>query len=1111
MKNRILVYVIAFFALIAYSHKIYGQVVDTNFAPVVKGSPGVSEIVVQLDGKVLIAGEISLIGESVVYGIARLNADGTRDESFNTIDLGYGTIYDIFYDADSDKIYIGGKFEGQNDIIKLNYDGSIDDTFNVSAELSYVSGIEKQSDGSLIVMSFTLGNNLIKIDSNGNIDENFGFNQILFAGSVSDNDMKVLANDKIAIVADYLQIDNVEYNKLIVLNADGSIDDNFDIGSGPFSASYYSLKSINEMLDGDLLVTGNFSSFNGISVSGVVKLNPDGSLDGSFPLPGPAGTTLTNDIIGKLDQNGNILLSGWVYESNYKYKVIRLNADGTNDDTFATVDLDISNHERFITDPTISVNSSNEIYVAGIHATCNGNTQYGLGKIDNSGNAVSAYNANIGGDATIYTSLLLDNGQIIIGGNFIGVGNDDASFLAMINSDGSLDNTFHMNMGVGPNRKVNSIVQNIDGSFIIGGAFSEFNDNYTGTLVKLDATGSFDATFDPKVQVKNVGSGVNKIMLQSDGKIIVGGLFDYVDNTQKHSIARLNADGTIDNTYNSANVLISTSRILDIEFQSDGKALIGGRIGSSGGVLMRLDVEGNVDAGFDTNYELGDFNINEIAVNSDDSFLVGGYIISEYSVNLRQFEKDGIINDDASISVGGVSWASVRTIETIDPITSYIGGSFTDVNNVQAYSLAKVGASGSVDQNYNYHFTASGRYSSAIVNGIHLIDENTMLVHGAFSKLENQSVFGIAKINLMAPLAPTNLNVSFDYQNGVEMYWTDNSTINSGGFELYRSVDNGEFEIIAITTDDESFYDDANVELGQLYTYKVRAKSDSHYSEYSGEMSITPDALPIVDGLEADFDFVKGVILSWIDNSSTEDGYEIFVSTDNITYNLLTTETSNTTDIEDFNVALGTEYFYKVKLIQGLFESEYSEILAYTTPVSALLTAPSNLNVELNNSKINISWEDINTNILGFEIYKSIGTNEDFEMLSSQTQLVYSDQSISEGLTYFYKVRAYNSFEYSDFSDVQNYLITGMDNSLSDKEVHIYPNPSTGKVSVNYSSQDIDSYSILDTKGQILDKGYITSTSTRFEYDLSNYPTGVYYIIISTDSGEIESHRLIRE
>src|SRR5262245_8619702 len=97
---------------------------------------------------------------------------------------------------------------------------------------------------------------------------------------------------------------------------------------------------------------------------------------------------------------------------------------------------------------------------------------------------------------------------------------------------GSLDATF--NPGTGANDIVYSVIQQPNGKIIIGGEFSAYNGTSRIRLARLNADGSLDASFNP-------GSGANNYVLsmalQSDGKIVIGGFFTTYNGTARNHIA----------------------------------------------------------------------------------------------------------------------------------------------------------------------------------------------------------------------------------------------------------------------------------------------------------------------------------------------------------------------------------------------------------------------------------------------------------------------------------------------------------------------------------------------------------------------------------------------
>jgi uncharacterized delta-60 repeat protein len=1104
MNSKILS--IAVFAVFLFmSNVILGQVVNPDFLPVIKGSPRVLTLMVQPDDKTIIGGEFIVTGNTRVNGLARLNPDGTLDESFNLsylTDNSENYVSTLFYDKSIDKIYVGGNFPNAKNLFRINYDGSIDESFNLNVDIAQVLKIDKQADGKLIVYSYSYPEyRLARIDDTGSLDQSFNSN-IGPNNPASSDDLKVLSNDKIVVAGSFNEFNGTVQNKIVMLNSDGTIDNSFNIGTGPFSSTFAQINSVSELPDGDILISGVFSKFNEIPANGVVRLNPDGSIDSKFPLPGVAGSLFNSKftIQSVTDSVGKTYLAG-IDPFNNEFITIRLDSTGALDPTFLQGNLPIDKSFGNLLPPVIAVNSINQLYIGSAHSHYNNVLQNGISKVDSNGSLITNFNAYLGGKATIFSSIKLDNGKILIGGEFIFVGDSLARNLAMLNADGTLDQLFQNNIGTGPNKKVTAITTDMNGNFLVGGIFNGFNnDNTRSSLIRIDPTGVLDLTFDPKIVVKYAGLGVHALKVQPDNKILVGGLFDWVNTTNIYSLARLNEDGSIDNTFNSNNVLPINTWIVDIDLQLGGEVIVAGNYTFtqgvySGSVLKRFNLNGDEDLSFDTSYDLSGLSLTDIAILPNNSILAGAADNQTYSnFPLLQFDSIGSILDDISVSVGS-NQTSIQTIEPIDNQNVLIGGQFTSVNNVQVDGFAKVGLNGSVDTEFSYQFTKIGNYTAPFVQGMQYIGSDTLLVYGGFASVENTDVYSIAIINLLAPLAPSNLVAQFNFSTGVTLSWIDNSSKETG-FEVYRSVDGINFSLIGSVNSNVSSYVDTSVELNKEYTYKVRAINNDLYSGDSNSNTLHIDDLVTPSNLSSDFDFVIGLQLSWDDNSTFEDSVEVYKSIDSLSFVLVESLSPNTTTLVDSDVELNTKYFYKIRLKAGIFESIFSETLVVTIPESAFLATPNNLSVEIiTYSSLNLGWEDPFVNIAGYEIFRSQDNNSNYELLSSVSDSTFTDNNVSFGTTYFYKVRSYNSFEFSDFSNEVNILVTSLNNSTNENKYEIYPNPASKFVNVVSKTNEINSYIITDVSGKIIET--ISNVNNKlFNLDLSTYEPGLYYLII---------------
>ena len=126
--------------------------------------------------------------------------------------------------------------------------------------------------------------------------------------------------------------------------------------------------------------------------------------------------------------------------------------------------------------------------------------------------------------------------------------------------------------------------------------------------------------FDPNPNALSIYA----IVVQPDGKILIGGSFSMILGVPRNGIARLNANGTLDTAFN-ANVS-GSSYVLSIVLQADGKILLGGSFDSVGGQARycMARVESTTGAADSFNPNPND-QVFSIAVQPDGKILTGGY------------------------------------------------------------------------------------------------------------------------------------------------------------------------------------------------------------------------------------------------------------------------------------------------------------------------------------------------------------------------------------------------------------------------------------------------------------------------------------------------------
>jgi uncharacterized delta-60 repeat protein len=318
-----------------------------------------------------------------------------------------GTIFpetlDIELTNDS-KLYVAGIYNqysgiSVNPLIRLNSNGTLDNTFNYTGfSGTYVADVKQTSNNIIIINDL----NVKKLNTNGNTNSNFYIGT--FTGpnesSVNEERIEVQSNDTYLIGGGFTGYTNTSgqtWTKpgLVKLNTDGSIDNTFNLGGSGFNRFVgFNSATVNSTLtqsDGKILVCGKFSLYNNIKCNNLIRLNSDGTIDNTFTLdnisfPSTTGSTLQFYDIA-LQSDGKILISGVIgslYLNNSVNGLFRLNSDGTFDSSFNLQTFGFTGGTGQVLD--IFVNSDDSLYLTGIFDLINSNpVDFGLIKFNSNG------------------------------------------------------------------------------------------------------------------------------------------------------------------------------------------------------------------------------------------------------------------------------------------------------------------------------------------------------------------------------------------------------------------------------------------------------------------------------------------------------------------------------------------------------------------------------------------------------------------------------------------------------------------------------------------------------------------------------------------------------
>lgn len=333
--------------------------------------------------------------------------------------------------------------------------------------------------------------------------------------------------------------------------------------------------------------------------------------------------------------------------------------------------------------------------------------------------------------ATLNSLAMQRDGKILIGGYDYGRGH-----ISRYNLNGSLDKSF-TNLSSGEiNAPIEDIVVQNDGKILVSGQFTTYNGIASKGIVRLNADGSVDNSF---TFTSNTFSSMGNILIQADNKILMATRLQSTSD-EVWKLARLNATGSLDNSFSSevefkilGSDILARSKPLYMALQSDGKLIVAGQMVSNNRYLARLNTTGSLDDTFvppiDKPQDFYSDPLRALAVQRDDKILIAGkFITGQQGVtkNIARFTKDGLLDPSFNF----------------DFDTSSISG---EALAVQPDNKILVGG--------NFK-TAAGYYLARLQNTLPKVESKLSLTSSTVSSVYGQSVSFTATVTTTASLTP---------------------------------------------------------------------------------------------------------------------------------------------------------------------------------------------------------------------------------------------------------------------------------------------------------------------------------------------------------------------
>jgi uncharacterized delta-60 repeat protein len=687
-----------------------------------------SAVTVQADGKIVAAGYSYGGATGYDFALARYNADGSLDATFD----GDGKVTTDFAAGDDvanavalladGKILVAGSSDGTSfAVTRYNIDGTLDATFGgggkVTTDFSSTSDAQcmaVQSDGQIVVAGTTSAGYstgydfaLVRYTSIGGLDTGFDGDGIVTthfgsddnAGTDSAYGVAVQSDGKIVVAGSTESSDTGSDFALARYNPDGTLDAGFGSGgrvatdfgsSGQDGATAVALQA-----DGKVLAAGCSSTADFVLGDfAVARYNPDGTLDDSF---GTAGQVTTQFIGSTQDlgqglvvaqSDGKIIVAGSSGGAVDPFALARYNADGSPDTNFGT-------GGRVVTDfgsgtdvgSAVALQADGKIVVVGFGVDFRSST--GTDFVLERYNADGSLDTTFGGGGKVTTDFaslsdyatgvaVQSDGKIVVAGYCYGGATGFDFALARYNADGTLDATFGSagevttDFAAGDDFAAGVTLQ-ADGKIVVAG-HSNSGGSGDFELARYNTDGTLDATFGSSGEVTTDFAGgtdfATAVALQADGKIVVAGFtvgFSTDGDSSSGSdfaLARYNPDGSPDATFGSAGE-VTTDFAAGYDFanavalQADGKIVVAGAstsgVGNNDFALARYNADGGLDTTFDgdgkvtTDFGSSDDQAKGVAVQADGKIVAAGYTHSSgtgYDFALVRYLGDNVVSPD---------------------------------------------------------------------------------------------------------------------------------------------------------------------------------------------------------------------------------------------------------------------------------------------------------------------------------------------------------------------------------------------------------------------------------------------------------------------------------
>ncbi|MET0752226.1 MAG: FG-GAP-like repeat-containing protein [Pyrinomonadaceae bacterium] len=590
-------------------------------------------------------------------------------------------------------------------VLTVKAAGEVDTSFNpvlVKAPVGQLYQSIIQPDGKIIitglfnVIGSSAKTHIARLNADGTLDTSFTAPLIVpEVGGLPVRDIALQSDGKIVFTGNFFGVGNIPRRGIARLNPDGSPDIAFN--TNPALNDFASVSEVEVAPDDKIYVRG-IINFDGAIFNALKRLNNDGSIDNQvFPFSGSI----------RMLPDGKLAV---FTQTNLR----RLNTDFTFDNTFTTVQA----FNGFILD--LIAQADGRIVIAGYFQQVNDTPRKFLARINTDGSVDSNYHANAFGPNNLINKLVLTpGGKVLAVGPFIEFNHISKIGLALLNTDGTLDGSFTMG-GKTPPEAIKDVDAQADGKIVLSLLLSPSSGAGFSRAIMLNANGSLDNSFADVV----LGdfAKADKTLVLPDDKFFVGGDFTYANGQNYKYLVKFNQDGTLDTSFHQT---VFDYRITAFDFFPDGKIVAGSQYGEG---VRRLNTNGSLDITY-----------QNVSIANDIKTLPDGKVlIANSGGGVTRHNIDGSLDTGFTVSTIG----NVRKIVLQADGKIFLGGDFTEINNISRDRIARLNADGTVDAS----FGPIGGANDTVYD-IALQPDGKIIIGGIFTNVNFNNRQYLARLN----------------------------------------------------------------------------------------------------------------------------------------------------------------------------------------------------------------------------------------------------------------------------------------------------------------------------------------------------------------------------